>query len=228
MRIIFEGIKKGIFIFWDDAILLIIFNFICFLALLPALLFYTITAVDRSLITAIINTLLILPTVFFIFALYYVLFDCRYSIVISFKTFFGYLRSSWKQALFFGVLNLFFALLVSWNLRFYAQFEADWATVIQMMFLSISLIWAILQMVMLPLYPRLDDPTFKLVLKNAAAIFGGYPLPVLILLSWTVLFLAATLFFQFLGVFFTFVVIAAFAEGIVGQIVLDVKGDLPE
>ena len=88
MRIVFEGFKKGISIFWDDSISLILFNFICFLSLLPALLFFSVTNGTASVLTSIINTVLFLPSVFFIFPLYHVLFDGRKDIVISFRSFF--------------------------------------------------------------------------------------------------------------------------------------------
>ena len=221
MRIVYDGFKKGLSIFWDDSILLIIFNFVCFLALLPALLFYSVTIANRTILIAIINTVLVLPFVFFIFALYYVLFDCRRNIVIKIKTLFGYIRSTWKDALIFGVINLLFVLLVSWNLRFYAQFDEAWADVIQAAFLSISLGWAILQIIMLPMYPRLDEPSFKLALKNSAAIFAGYLIPVLMLVVWTILFVVLTVMFQALGMLFSFVFIAALAEGIIGEVVID-------
>ena len=228
MRIVYEGFKKGISIFWDDSISLIVFNFICFLSLLPALLFFSVTNGTVSVLTSIINTVLFLPSVFFIFPLYHVLFDGRQGIVVSFRSFFGYLRSTWKQAFVFGVANVFVALMVGWNLRFYAQFNEAWAGIMQAIFVSLSLIWMILQISMLPLYPRLNEPSFKLALRNAGALFAGYLLPVLVMAGWTILFIVLTIMFQALGMLFSFVFIAALSEGIVGEIVIDLKGDSDE
>lgn len=228
MRIIFDGFKKGISIFWDDSILLIVFNFICFLSLLPALLFYSVTSGTASVLTSIINTVLFLPCVFFVFALYHVAFDCRRSIVIGFRSFFGYLRSTWKQAFIFGLANVLWALLVGWNLRFYAQFDEAWATIMQAVFVSLSMIWIIIQTVMLPLYPRLNEPSFKLALRNAGALFAGYLFPVLIMAVWTILFIGLTIMYQALGMLFSFIFIVALSEGIVGEIVIDLKGPSDE
>ncbi len=224
MRITFEGIKKGLQIFWDDSITLIVLNFIVFLSLLPALLFFSVTAANGSVVTSIVNTVLILPFAFFIFALYRLLYDCRQGIVIGFRAYFRYLRSMAKQALIFGAINLFVILMVGWNLRFYAQFEAAWAGIFQLTFLSITIIWSILQFVMLPLYPRLEEPSFKLALKNAAVIMGRYLVPVLALVLWTALFIGLTLYVQIFGVLVSFVFIATLGEGIVGEIVIDVQG----
>jgi uncharacterized membrane protein YesL len=112
------------------------------------------------------------------------------------------------------------ALLVGWNLRFYAQFDEAWAGIVQWVFLSISLVWAILQIIMLPMYPRLEEPSFKLALKNSTAIFARYLIPVLTLVVWTVLFVVLTVMFQALGMLFSFVFIAALGEGIIGEVVI--------
>ncbi len=223
MRIAFEGIKKGFLIFWDESIKLIFLNFLVFLSLLPALLFFSVTAASGSVLTSFMNTLLILPFSFFVFALYRILYDCRQGIVIGFKSFFRYLRLMARPALIFGVINLFAVLMVGWNLRFYAQFEEAWAGIFQLTFLSLTLIWATLQLIMLPLYPRLEEPSFRLALKNAAAIMGRYLLPVLALVLWTALFVAATFYVQILGLLVSFVFIAVLGEGIVGEIVIDVQ-----
>lgn len=228
MRIVLDGFKKGFSIFWDDSILLIVLNFICFLSLLPALLFYTVTNAVPSIVTLILNTVLFLPSAFFIFALYHVLFDCRRGIVVNYRVYFGYVRSTWKQALIFGVANVVAALMVGWNLRFYAQFHETWAGIMQAVFISVAMIWMILQISMLPLYPRLTQPSFKLALRNAGAIFAGYMLPVLVLAVWTVLFIVLTMLFQALGMLFSFVFIGALSEGIIGEIVIDLKGDSDE
>ena len=126
----------------------------------------------------------------------------------------------WKQALIFGSANILAVLLVGWNLRFYAQFEAAWAGVLQLLFLSISLVWATLQLVMLPLYPRLEEPKFRTALRNSIAITGRYLIPALVLVICTAALLLVTYKLQALGALFTFVLIAALAEGIVGEVVI--------
>lgn len=220
MIITIEGIRKGFSIFWDDSILLLLLNFFCFLAVLPALLFFTVTESSVSVVTSIINILLFLPLVFFMFALYAVLYDGRQGIVISFKTYFRHLRKMWKQALVYGVINILFVILVSWNLRFYAQFEAAWAGIMQMLFLSISLVWATLQLVMLPLYPRLEKPTYRMALRNSVTITGRHLFSVLVLVVITAALLVLTYNFQAIGALFTFVLIGSLAEGIIGEIVI--------
>ena len=115
--------------------------------------------------------------------------------------------------------------MVGWNLRFYAQFGEAWAGIMQAIFISITMIWMILQITMLPLYPRLTEPSFKLALRKAGAIFAGYLLPVLVMVVWTFLFIVLTVIFQVLGMLFSFVFIAVLSEGIVGEIVIDLKGD---
>ena len=228
MRIVIAGIKKGFFIFWDDSIMLILFNFLCFLSLLPALLFYMGTASSVSVLFSAINTLLFLPLAFFLFALYRVAYDCRHGIAIKFSTFFSYLRSTWKQALIYGVINIGAVLLVGWNLRFYAQFQAEWAGIVQLVVLSVAMVWLILQIVMLPLYPRLEEPGFRQALRNAAAIMGRYLIPVLVLVVLTAVFLIISVAVQIVAMLVSFIFIAALGEGIIGEVVADIKEPPPE
>lgn len=144
MKTAVAGIRKGVSIFWEDSITLLLFNLFCFLSILPALLFFTVTGSNVSVITSIANTLLFLPIVFFLFALFAALYDGGQDGEVSFKSFFRHLRNTWRQALIFGTINLLFALLVGWDLRFYAQFETAWAGLFQLLFLSISIVWATL------------------------------------------------------------------------------------
>ncbi len=69
MGIAFAGIRKGLSILKDDIILLIFVNILCSISILPALLFYNLMIANASVVTSIINTILFLPLVFFLFAL---------------------------------------------------------------------------------------------------------------------------------------------------------------
>ena len=221
MHIAFTGFKKALFLFWDDSLLLVAINVLCFLSLVPALIMYNVMISTPSVIISILNLVLILPLTFFLFALYAVLFDARRGIHVEFKTYFGYLRTTWRQALIFGSINLMVALLIVWNLRFYGQFESEWAGIMQLVFVSVFLVWFILQLVMLPMYPRLEEPNFKLALRNSAGILGGYLIPAATLVILVIAFLALTLSFQVIGIFFTFSFIATMSEGIIGEVVID-------
>lgn len=219
MNITLDGLRKGFSIFWGDSILLLLVNFLCFLAALPALLFFSVTGSTVSVVTSIVNVLLFWPLAFALFALYALLFDCRLHIGISIKKFFIYIGRTWKQALIFGAFNIIVILLIGWNLSFYGQFQTAWAGIFQLLFLSITLIWTTIQLVMLPLYPRSQEPTFRSILRNAIAITGRHLLPVLVLAFCTATLLLVTYRLQALGALFTFVLIAALAEGIIGEVV---------
>lgn len=221
MNVAVGGIRKGFTIFWGDSILLLLFNFLCFLSALPALLFYSVTGATVTVVTSTVNVLLFLPLAFSLFALYALLFDCRLHIGIRFKKFFIYIGRTWKQALVFGTINIIVILLTGWNLRFYGQFSEAWAGFLQLLFLSISLVWATIQLVMLPLYPRTAEPNYRTVLRNAIAITGHYLLPVIVLVILTAGLLLLTYRLQALGALFTFVLIGALAEGVVGEAISD-------
>jgi hypothetical protein len=91
---------------------------------------------------------------------------------------------------------------------------------LQLLFLSISLVWATLQLVMLPLYPRLEEPKFITALRNSIAITGRYLIPAFVLVICTAALLLLTYKLQALGAIFTFVLIGTLAEGIIGEVVI--------
>lgn len=219
MNVIIPGFKKAVSIIWEESILLIGLNVIIFLAIVPALLFFNLSSEFVSVFTSIINTLLFFPVVFFLFPLFYLLYDVASGNAVKIKGYFHYMRLTWKLALRWGGINLIIFLLVTWNLRFYAQFEAQWAGIMQLSFLSILLIWIVLQCLMLPIYPRMKTPGYKLALQNAMSILGQYLPAVIILVSLLAVLLIASISFQVLPLFFTFVVTGALLEGYVGEII---------
>jgi hypothetical protein len=62
------------------------------------------------------------------------------------------------------------------NIRFYARFEGQWVTGAQFAFVGLGVLWAVLQLVALPVYPRLETPGLKLALRNSLVVLGRRPL----------------------------------------------------
>jgi hypothetical protein len=94
--------------------------------------------------------------------------------------------------------------------------------------LGIAIFWFALQLIMLPLYPRLEEPGFKIALRNAAVLLARNPLPFLTMLLIVWVMVALTLMIQpctwfvLLGVFsFT----AVFCNRMVGAWVKKELGD---
>ena len=161
---IFNAVKKAMLDLWEELLLLGVFNLIWCL-----------------------GTLLILPWPFVTFGLFYTVRDVSQGKAIKFRDFFVYGRQKWKEAYIWGGVNVA-VILVAWlNLRFYAAIEARWAGLLQVFIIALLVFWGVLQLVALPIYPRLETPGLKLALRNALVVVGRYPLAILVLVIFIVL-----------------------------------------
>jgi hypothetical protein len=79
--------------------------------------------------------------------------------------------------------------------------------------------WLILQLIALPLYPRLEEPSLKLALRNALVIAGHQPLLIFVLVA--VLGILGFIAYIFLASLFLFslAVLAVIATRLVGEAV---------
>lgn len=202
---IVDIVKKSALDVWEEALYLIIFNVILFL-----------------------GAVLILPLPFFTFALFFTVYDISQGKGINFGTFFTYGRQMWKQAYTWGVINLGVYVLAWINLSFYGQIAAQWAAIIQIVVLALTFFWTILQLVSLPMYPRLKEPGFRLALRNAAAVVGLQPLAIFTLIVITGLVGIITLFFQALAFLAATSIIAVAANRTVEAVLQRITGKKEE
>lgn len=171
-----------------------------------------------------IGSLFIIPLPFFTFGLWYTAYDVSQGKGIRFSTFFVHLRQTWKYALIWGGLNSGLTLVVILNMKFYANFETQWAGLAQILIIAVALFWSIIQLVALTLYPRLEEPGFRLATRNAATLVAKYPLPVLVLLAILVLIGIATFIFRALFLLGTASIMAVFATRMVKAVVYEEMG----
>jgi hypothetical protein len=177
--VIWTVVKQAGQDFWDEFLLLIIFNAIWLL-----------------------GSLFILPWPYLTFALFYTAYEVGQGKAIKFKTFFVGPASMWKQAYLWGVVNLVLLFVVWFNIRFYGNFNTQWSKVMQILLLAFTIFWLLLQLVALPMYPRLQEPGFRLALRNGIVAMGQFPLITFVLLFLVaIMVIAASLFpfFAFMG-----------------------------
>jgi hypothetical protein len=159
MRMIWTALKQAGGDFWDELLLLIIFNAIWLL-----------------------GSLLLLPWPYLTFGLFYTAYQVGQGKAIKFRTFFVGPAPIWKQAYLWGGLNAFLLFVVWFNIRFYGSFNTQWSTVLQILLGAFAIFWVMLQLVALPMYPRLNEPGLKLALRNGVVAMGQFPLATLVLL----------------------------------------------
>jgi hypothetical protein len=218
MRVLVDAFEKALMDSWNNVVNLIVFNLFCALAMLPGAFGLSILAVEKSVVLAGITAVLFLFPGFFIFALFYIAADLNHDKPVKFARYFLYLRQTWRQALLWSGINVLIALIFMTNMAFYSQFLEVWSAVVQVVLLSLFVVWCILQLIMLAMYPRLPKAGFKMVLRNSMVIMGRFPLPVLMVVILTGIILGLTLFFQFLAFFFSFFAIAMLSSSMISVV----------
>lgn len=187
--IIWRIIKQSALDVWEEMLYLVLFNVIC-----------------------LVGMLLIIPWPFVTFALFFTLYDISQGKGIKLNTFIAHGRRMWKPAYIWGGMNLLAAVIFWTNLNFYSSFRAQWALIMQVLFLSLTVFWTILQLIILPLYPRLSEPSFKLALRNGAIVMGRYPLVIFVLVVFVVLIVLLAFLFPPIAFLIALVAIAAMAN----------------
>ena len=199
--LIWNVLKRAALDFWDEMFYLILLNVVWF-----------------------IGSLFIIPLPFFTFSLWYTAHDVSQGKGIGFKTFFIHLRQTWKHALIWGGINLGLALIVILNINFYANIGTQWASAGQVLIIATALFWSIIQLVALSLYPRLEDPGFRLATRNAAVLVAKHPLPVFTLVAIVVLIGFVSSIFPILFLLGTVSFIAMLTNRLVKAIVYQEMG----
>ena len=167
MIVLLQILKKTVLDMWDELLNMIFFNLIWLL-----------------------GTVFIIFWPFVTFSLFHVVKDISEGRGIKFTKFFAYGRQTWKQAYVWGLINVIAYFVLLFNIRFYGGFGTQWALFLQILFLSLVVFWTIIQLMTVALYPRLEEPGFKLAIRNAAIIVGRNPgLAVVLLIEVALLLL---------------------------------------
>ena len=85
-------------------------------------------------------------------------------------------RLYWRQSVVWGLLNLFFAVIVASNLIYYTLHPADWTTVARAVVIVFALLWLAVQMHAFPLLFEQEQPRLTQAIRNGAVILLQRPL----------------------------------------------------
>ena len=207
--------------FWDEILLLMIFNIVWVLGTIPGLYFILRGVLEGmlnmmetqvpgtvSLVSVVVGIIAFLPWPFVTFGLFAVAYDIGQGKGIKFRDFFSGAARLWKQAYIWAGINLGLMFVAGVNIVFYNNFGTQWATMALVVVLGLTMFWGVLQLFALAIYPRLEEPSFKLVTRNATILFGRYPLVGLLLAAIVVLIAIVSFFAQLLVLLGTFSMIA--------------------
>lgn len=192
-----EITKKTASELWDEMLYMIVFNLIW-----------------------LVGTALIIPWPFVTFGLFYTVKNIGDGHGIKIGTLFSHGWQMLKPAYIWGGINLSILGALFFNLRFYAEIQAEWASFLRLFLISLGVFWAVFQLVMLALYPRLARPSFRLALRNAAVITGRHPLAIFALMGVAGLTLGITPFFPAIPLLISFAFIALLTNNLI-QVLVD-------
>ncbi len=181
MNLIFPIFKKSALDLWEEMLYMLLFNVIW-----------------------LVGTFLIIPWPFVTFALFYTAYDISDGKGIKFKTFFSHGYQMLKPAYTWGLINALVLLLVGANLLFYAGFGTQWAALMQLMFVSLTVFWMMLQIIVVALYPRMVTPGLKLGMRNAAVLMGKHPIVTVFIFLVTAAILALASIIPVFAIFLAF------------------------
>lgn len=201
----------------DEIIYLFLFNVFTVLVTLPGWYLVNLGIRSNYLLPFILGLLLCLPLALCLMALSYTTYDISNHIAIRLSTLFRHIRETWREALVWGLINIGVFVVTFFNFRFYLGFTQAWASVLQLLFLGLFFIWLVLQLIMLPLYPRLRTKKFWEILPRAGALLGRYPGKMLVLVFFVTLFVLLAAWYPFVVLFFLFSLIAIFANRFVDE-----------
>lgn len=167
----------------------------------------------------VLATLIVLPWPFVTFGLFYTVKDIGEGNGIKFSSPFTYGLQVLKPAYIWAIINLGVFLGIFLNLNFYSTVEASWARFIQIFMLSLMLFWIIIQLVMLAMYPRLTEPSFRLALRNSVIIIARHPGPILALSVGVVLILIISSFIPVLLLLLSISMIMMLVNNVIDSLV---------
>ena len=214
----FSALKKTGIDLWDELLLLGIFNIIWVLGTLPGVWLILRGSADGLLLFILLGVILIIPWPFVTFGLFYIARDVGEGKSIKFMNFFHYARQTWRPAYIWGAVNVIVITVFVINLVFYSGVTTQWASLMQIFMGGLLIVWFVLQLVALPLYPRLQEPSLKLALRNAMIVTGRHVGAILGLAVVTVILVGISLLlFPPLLFFIAIAVVAVLANRIVDE-----------
>lgn len=190
MPLFWKILKQTAVGLWEELLYIVLFNFIVYLPILvaPNLIFMGWSGYPLLLPLGVLCLLALPPA---LFGLFHTTDQISKGNAIKFATFFDGARQSLKPAYIWGGINLVVIVLFVANIVFYFRVQASWGSMVSMFLFGVAVVWGVIQLLALSLYPRLITPGFKLAQKNALALAGMQPMLLLaiIVLTAVIIFL---------------------------------------
>jgi len=113
-----------------------------------------------------------------LFGLFWLTYQISLGNAVKFSTFWDGTKQHRKTAYIWGGINLVIIVTLVMNIIFYQQQKAVWAGYIVLLFIGLLLVWVVLQMLTLALFPHMVEPNVRLAMKNALMLIAVNPFAV--------------------------------------------------
>ncbi len=220
MSLIWLVIKKTLLFLWDESFFLVIFNVLTVIVVAggPILLLTGLTGSIESLLLG-VPLLLAMPLA--IFGLFWLTYQISEGKAVKFATYFLGAKDLLKPAYVWGGINLVVGFLLATNIAFYRSQGTNWGIYAAAFFAGLTLLWFILQLLALSLYPRLVEPGFKLALRNAMVLLGMQPAAALSLLVLSLITIVLGMFVPLTAIIVSFSFVALLTNVTTAEILKD-------
>jgi len=177
MTIIWDVLKKTMLFGWEEIIYLVIFNIVTLTALVlgPALVFI---GVNKSVALMALGSMAMFAAPPALFGLFWLTYQISLGNAVKFSTYVDGARQYPKAAYIWGGVNMFIVVMLISNIIFYQSLAATWAGFAAVFFDGLLIVWVVLQLLTLALYPHLVEPSFRLAMKNALVLVAVNPFAV--------------------------------------------------
>ncbi len=179
MVVIWDILKKTILFGWEEIIYLALANIIALAALLagPTLV---VTGINRgSALLMLAGSVVMFAIPPALFGLFWLTYQISLENAVKFSTFVDGVKHPPKPMFIWGGINLLVVVMLVSNILFYQAMEAGWAVFVGQFFYGLLIVWVILQLLTLAMYPHLETPGFRLALKNALRLLALNPFAII-------------------------------------------------
>lgn len=225
MSLLWSIIRKTLSDLWSESFLLILFNFLWVMGSVPGLLLLGYGALSRTLFLMVVGLIALILWPFMTFSLFYATYEIVEGKAIGFRRFFSEGRRVWRQAYVWGGVNLIVISVLAANISFYSNPDSPLGGstlgyVVSSLFVSITIFWLVLQLFVLTMYPRLENPGIRNSFQYAGRLILRWPIPVFLSFLLATVLCLASFFVPILPLLVTFSMNALLANRTTAEIVI--------
>ena len=179
MVVIWDIIKKTALFGWEEIIYLVTYNIVTLATLLagPTLVTYGVSGGSALLMLAGWALVFAIPPA--LFGLFWLTYQISLGNAVKFSTFWDGVKQHRKTAYVWGGINLVVIVTLLSNILFYQAMEADWAAFVGQFFVGVLVVWLILQLMVLAMFPHMVEPGVRLATRNALSLIAINPFAII-------------------------------------------------